>query len=184
VLTNVQRKTRCDAGLPRCGPCERNNKLCEYFDAVKGRKIPRTYVIHLQNKVQALEAELARVEEEQHTTLDAESMIRSAGLVRFKDHDDCRYLGASSGIAMTRLVIELAKQNTESRTIKEIVPDMRARQIEDRFAKESSKPTSKVYPLISDVAARTLPTRELTAKLIEVFTRTGKNLFMRSILEG
>lgn len=184
MSSNVQRKTRCDAGLPRCGPCERNNKLCEYFDTVKGRKIPRTYVIHLQNKVQALEAELARVEEEQHTTLDAESMIRSAGLVRFKDHDDCRYLGASSGIAMTRLVIELAKQNTESRTIKEIVPDMKARQIEDRFAKESSKPTSKVYPLISDVAAPTLPTRELTAKLIEVFTRTGKNLFMRSILEG
>lgn len=160
MLSNPQRKTRCDAGLPRCGPCERNNKLCEYFDTVKGRRILRIYVIHLQNKVQA-EAELARVEEGQHVTLDAEAMIRSAGLVRFKDHDGCRYLDASSGIAMTRLVMELAKQNMESRTIKEIVPDMKARQIEDRFARESSKPTSKVYPLISDVPAPTLPTREL-----------------------
>ena len=123
--------------------------------------------------MQALEAELARVGEEQHADVDAEAMIRSAGLVRFKEHDDCRFLGASSGIAMTRLVMELAKQNTESRTIKEIVPDSEARQIKDRFARESSKPSSKVYPLISDVAAPTLPSWELTEKLIDVFNKTG-----------
>ena len=29
------RKTRCDPALPRCGPCERNNALCEYFDTVR-----------------------------------------------------------------------------------------------------------------------------------------------------
>lgn len=115
------------------------------------------------------------MEGEHHAELDAEAMIRSAGLVRFKEHDDCRYLGASSGIAMTRLVMELAKHNTESKTIKEIVPDTKARQIEDRFAKESSKPTSKVYPLISDIPAPSLPTRELTHELIDVFNRTGSN---------
>ena len=122
--------------------------------------------------MQALETELARVEEEQHANLSAEDYL-SAGLVRFKEHDDCRYLGASSGIAITRLVMELAKQNTESRTIKEIVPDTKARQIKDRSDKESAKPTSKIYPMISDVAAPTLPTRELTGKLVEVFNNTG-----------
>lgn len=55
--------------------------------------------------------------------------------------------------------MELAKQNTESRTIKEVVPDAKAAQILDRFVQESAKPTSKVYPLISDVAAPTLPSR-------------------------
>lgn len=28
------RKTRCDPALPRCGPCERTNAPCDYFDAV------------------------------------------------------------------------------------------------------------------------------------------------------
>lgn len=92
IDVEYQRKTRCDAGLPGCGPCDRMNKLCEYFDAAKGKTIPRTYVIHLQNKVQSLEIELARLEEERHTDLDAEATIRSAGLVRFKEHDDYRYL--------------------------------------------------------------------------------------------
>lgn len=38
----MQRKTRCDPGLPRCGPCERTNSHCEYYDPTKGRKIPAT----------------------------------------------------------------------------------------------------------------------------------------------
>lgn len=94
------RKTRCDAGLPRCGPCERSNAVCEYFDTTKGRNIPRTYVIHLQNKVQALEAELAALGIAGYETPDAEIMTRSAGYVRFKENDESRYLGPSSGIAV------------------------------------------------------------------------------------
>lgn len=136
-------------------------------------KISRSYVIKLQNKIQALEADLAQAVEEGYANLDAEVMIRSAGLVRFKQHDEGRYLGASSGIAMTRLVMELAKQNTDSKTIKEVVPETTAGQSKDTFAKESSKPTSKVYPLVSDVAAPNLPSKELTGNLINVFNRTG-----------
>lgn len=96
-------------------------------------------------------------------------MVRSPALVRFKERDEPRYLGPSSGIAITRLVMELAKQYTESKSIKEIVPEMQARQIKDRFSVEEHKPTSKVYPLISDVAAPHLPSRELTARLVEIF---------------
>ena len=81
--------------------------------------------------------------------------------------------GPSRGIALTRLVMELAKQTTLSKCIKEIVPDMKAQQIKDYFTKESSKPTSKVYPLISNVAAPDLLTRELTEKLIGIFNNTG-----------
>ncbi|MCJ1457125.1 hypothetical protein MMC28_007492 [Mycoblastus sanguinarius] len=168
------RKTRCDPGLPRCVNCERNSAVCEYYDTSKAKKIPRTYVIHLQSRVQALEAELAHISEGQLESPDAERMMRSAGYVRFKENAESRYLGPSSGIAMSRLVMDLAKQNTDTKSIKEIVPDIKARQIKDRFTKEEEKPTSKVYPLISDVAAPHLPTRDLTNSLVENFNRKAQ----------
>ena len=96
------RKTRCDPGLPKCGPCERSNAVCEYFDTTKNRNISRDYVIHLQNKVQALEAELASLGLAGDETPDAEIMMRSAGYVRFKENDESRYLGPSSGIAVRK----------------------------------------------------------------------------------
>ena len=133
----------------------------------------RTYVVYLQDKIKTLESELAQIATEEPTAPDAEIIMRGAGLVRFKENDESRYLGPSSGIALTRLVMELAKQNTSSKCIKEIVPDMKAQQIKDFFARESSKPTSKVYPLISNVAAPDLPSRELTENLIKNFNHTG-----------
>ena len=96
------RKTRCDPGLPRCGPCKRSNAVCEYFDTAKGQNISRTYVIHLQNKVQALEVELASLGIAESDTPDVEVMIRSPGYVRFKENDEARYLGPSSGIAVRK----------------------------------------------------------------------------------
>jgi hypothetical protein len=140
--------------------------------------VPRTYVIHLQNKITELETELARIASEDKAAPDAEAIMRGAGLVRFKENDESRFLGPSSGIALTRLVMELAKQNTSSKRIREIVPDMKAQQIKDYFTQESSKPTSKVYPLISNVAAPELPTRELTEKLVEIFNHTGIDSFV------
>ena len=138
----------------------------------------RTYIIYLQDKIKDLETQLAQMASEKLLAPDAEAIMRGAGLVRFKENDESRYLGPSSGIALTRLVMELAKQSTSSKCIKEIVPDMKAQQIKDYFTKESSKPTSKVYPLISNVAAPELPSRELTENLIENFNRTGISLFL------
>lgn len=70
--------------------------------------------------------------------------------------------------------MELAKQNTHTKSIKEIIPDNKARQIKDRFSKEEEKPTSKVYPLISDVAAPDLPSRELTDNLVDQFNKKAQ----------
>lgn len=173
-----QRKSKGDPGLPRCSPCERHNATCEYFDVTKGKKVSRTYVIHLQNKIKELETELAQVAREEYAPPDAEAIMRGAGLVMFKENDESRFLGPSRGIALTRLVMELAKQNTSSKCIKEIVPDMKAQQIKDFFTKESSKPTSKIYPLISNVAAPDLPTRATTEKLTENFNHTGRGPFL------
>ena len=121
--------------------------------------------------MQQLEQELSQTSDDSDLPLDAEVMMRGAGLVRVEENNESRFLGPSSGIAMTRLVMELAKQNSSTKSIKEIVPETKAKRIKEHFAKESSKPTSKVYPLISSVAAPNLPTRELTEKLVDNFNR-------------
>ncbi|KAF2277329.1 uncharacterized protein EI97DRAFT_457356 [Westerdykella ornata] len=164
------RKTRCDPGLPRCGPCERagGGIVCEYYDPAKGVKIPRNYVVHLQHKVRDLERQLAELERDEGEP-DAEDMMRMAAAVRTQESDEAKYLGPSSGITITRLVMQLAKQFTASKSISEIVPDSRAKSIKATFDEEDTKPTSKVYPLISDVAAEELPNRDLTNLLVELF---------------
>jgi hypothetical protein len=162
-----QRKTRCDPALPRCSPCERTNSICEYYDSNKGHNVNRSYVVYLQHKVRELEEELERTENEDAAE-DPEAMMRAA-TVRVHEAQDSKYLGPSSGIAITRLVMQLAKQFTDSKSIKEIVPEQRARDIKELYNQEQAKPTSKIYPLISDVAAVELPNRALTNLIIQLY---------------
>ncbi|KAK3634490.1 hypothetical protein LTR56_015218 [Elasticomyces elasticus] len=162
-----QRKTRCDPGLPRCGPCERTNSVCEYYDSGKGQNVNRNYVVYLQHKVRELEEELGRTESED-VPEDQEGMMRHA-TVRVHEGQDSKYLGPSSGIAITRLVMQLAKQFTDAKSIKDIVPEQRARQIKELYRQEQAKPTSKIYPLISNVAAEDLPNRALTDLLMKLY---------------
>ena len=75
---------------------------------------------------------------------------------------------------MPRLVMELAKRETQSKSIQDIVSDTKARRIRDRFGMELAKPTSKIYPLVSSVAAPDLPSRDLTEKLVELFNRKAQ----------
>lgn len=172
VLRHPQRKTRCDPGLPRCGPCERTNSHCEYYDPAKGTKIPRNYVVHLQHKVRDLEKQLADLEKDDGEP-DAEEVMRGAAAVKVQDTDESKFLGPSSGITITRLVMQLAKQFTDSKSISEIVPDAHAKTIKATFDQEDARPTSKVYPLVSDVAAEELPERGLTNLLVELFYCKG-----------
>ncbi|TVY46128.1 Transcriptional activator protein, partial [Lachnellula subtilissima] len=170
-----QRKTRCDPNLPRCLPCERAGAICEYFDTAKGKKIPRTYVIRLQEKVRALEAEMGQYTEEGHPQ-NTEDIVRPGGLVRLDENDETpRFLGPSSGIAMTRLVMEEAKKYTDSRSIRELVPEVRNRRPAIP-SPESATNRKKSYPMISAVAAPTLPTRLVTDKLVEIFHQKAQYL--------
>ncbi|TKX22298.1 fungal specific transcription factor domain-containing protein 45 [Elsinoe australis] len=163
-----QRKTRCDPGLPRCGPCERTNAVCEYWDPSKRCNIKRDYVVWLQHRANELEKEIDRLENED-VTEDPELMMRSGAAVKLQDVDETKFLGPSSGTQITRLVMQLAKQFTDSKTIKEIVPDARARQAQEMYAVEAAKPTSKVYPLISSVAAEDLPNKDLLQLLYQLY---------------
>ncbi len=170
----MQRKTRCDPTLPRCLPCERAGAVCEYHDTTKGKKISRTYVIRLQDKVRALEAALAQYTEEDTTPPKPEDAIRPGGLVRLDENDDSpRFLGPSSGIAMTRLVMEEAKKYTDSRSIRELVPEVSERRTPQSPDAPSGRKRS--YPMISAVPAPTLPSRLVADKLVEVFNTKGKH---------
>ena len=164
-----QRKTRCDPTLPRCEPCERSNSYCEYFDSTKNKTIPRNYITSLQETVKRLNDELQSLEQEEPYEPDHESMAREGGLVRFSESDECRFLGPSSGIAITRFVMDFAKLQAARRTIKEVVSQHTAQEIKQKFDIESTKPTSKVYPLISSVAAPDLPNRDLMGKLVDIY---------------
>ncbi|KAF7585169.1 hypothetical protein BBP40_011903 [Aspergillus hancockii] len=164
-----QRKSRCDPGIPKCTPCERSNAKCVYFDSARKHPIPRTYIVQLREKARMLERELEEAEKEFQHAADAELMVRGAGRIRFTENDEPRFLGPSSGIAITRLVMEMAKQNTDSKSIKDVVPELTAQEIKLALEEESSKPTSKVYPIISWNPQPNLPAKYVTYRLVDVF---------------
>lgn len=122
----------------------------------------------LQHRVVDLEREIQRLQGDD-TSEDPEYMIRGGAGVRLQESDETKYLGPSSGTQITRLVMSLAKQFADVQSIKDIVPDARARQVQDLYTVEASKPTSKVYPLISSVAAVDLPNRDLTNLLYQLY---------------
>jgi hypothetical protein len=132
-------------------------------------------VVWLQHRVRELEEELARVENEDSAE-DPEAMMRAA-TVRVSEAKESKFLGASSGIAITRLVMQLAKQFTDARSIKDIVPEHQARHIKELFNQEQAKPSSKIYPLISDVAAVDLPNRALAKLLVELYSLKVQPLY-------
>ncbi|CAJ2513063.1 Uu.00g011820.m01.CDS01 [Anthostomella pinea] len=187
-----QRKTRCDPALPRCLPCERSGSICEYFDTAKGKKISRYYVVKLQEKVRALEAELGQYTDEDDYPKDHEDFVRPGGLVHLNETDETpRYLGPSSGIAMTRILMEEAKRYTDSKRISELIPELRVRRQATTttmtagpshagFRSQSfSMPPpissrKKSYPMISAVAAQNLPSKGITDRLLEVFYQRGQ----------
>ncbi|TWU74540.1 hypothetical protein ED733_006039 [Metarhizium rileyi] len=174
-----QRKTRCDPNLPRCLPCERSGSICEYLDTAKGKKINRYYVIKLQDKVRALEAELAHyTDDENDYPRTTEDIVRPGGMIRLKASDETsRYLGPSSGIAMTRLLMEEAKRYTASNRISDLIPEVRARNQARMQSIQMSGPASgrkKSYPMVSDRPADGLPSRATMDKLLELYIQKSQ----------
>ncbi|KAK4161527.1 fungal-specific transcription factor domain-containing protein [Cladorrhinum sp. PSN259] len=175
-----QRKTRCDASLPRCTPCDRAGSVCEYFDTARGRKMNRSYVVDLQKKVRMLEDELSHLtEEDGEYPHNFEDMMRPGGLVRLEESDEReRYLGPSSGIAMTRLLMEEAKRFTESHRISDLVPKLNDRRRTQRDRMQSvvmgtsvSGPSgkTKIYPQTSVHPAPRFPERQVVDRFIQIY---------------
>lgn len=120
-----------------------------------------------------MEAELAQFTEEEGFPPNTEDIVRPGGLVRLNQDDETpRFLGASSGIAMTRIVMEEAKKYTDTRSIRELVPEVRERRTPVQTP-DTATERKKSYPMISAVPAPALPSRLVTDKLVEVFNQKG-----------
>lgn len=176
VANTLKRKTRCDAGLPKCGPCERSGAHCEFFDATKQKTLPRSYVVHLQAKVRELEAELARAEalSSDAAEPDVGELVRGVGMVRFEDEKgEPRFVGTSSGITMTRLVLDFARKHLEKESVKEIKDHRNEFRRGERIKTASTVAQPQVGPGLPTVAPE-LPTREVTDKLVDIYCQRGE----------
>lgn len=132
-----------------------------------------------------LESELAQFTDDDEFPRNTEDMVRPGGLVKLDEHDETpRYLGPSSGIAMTRLVMEDAKRFTEAKKISDVIPSVGSRRMDRSNRMQSivsyggsiSGPSirKKSYPMISAHAARELPSRPMANKLLEVYIQRGE----------
>lgn len=52
------KKVKCDQEFPQCGKCKARGVECIGVDPVTGREIPRSYIIHLEERVKQLESQL------------------------------------------------------------------------------------------------------------------------------
>lgn len=115
-----------------------------------------------------------------------EGFMRPGEMVRLNDGGDetPRYLGPSSGIAMTRVLMEAAKRYTDSKSIAELFPDVKDRRprVPSVIMGGTVVPPEKrrSFPMISDVAADSLPTRVIADGLLEIFNQRGECVCGRS----
>ncbi|GMG21012.1 unnamed protein product [Ambrosiozyma monospora] len=57
------KKIRCSHDFPKCTGCQKANVECVSIDPATGREIPRSYITHLENKVEELERQLKLAKE-------------------------------------------------------------------------------------------------------------------------
>jgi len=138
-------------------------------------------VVRLRQTIRKLEAELRKYTEEDDD--ESNPIVRPGGLVRLNETDETpRYLGPSSGIAMTRLLMEEAKRYSDSKRIADLIPQVsdRRRERENRMQSVvsmtgpgGSSGGRKSFPITSAVAAETLPSTNIVHGLVEAFKQRG-----------
>ncbi|KAL7665447.1 Transcription factor domain-containing protein [[Candida] zeylanoides] len=52
------KKIKCDQGFPNCSKCAKAGATCVGLDPATGREVPRSYIMHLEERVAALESRL------------------------------------------------------------------------------------------------------------------------------
>ena len=164
--------------MPRCSNCERNNARCEFIDPLKNKKLSRDYVVFLQKKARQLESELASFKDDEGDVVDEPAC--GAAAVRIQESVESKYLGPSSGIAISRVVMQLAKQFTDVKSISEIVSDTTAQHVKEGYSQEENRLKARMYPLISNVAAPRLPDLPDTKWLLALYNLRGLLLRFRT----
>lgn len=135
--------------------------------------MPRSYVLHLQARVRELEAQITQREAilsdmEQSNTGE---LVRGVGMVKFNDEQgEPRFVGTSSGITMTRLVIDFAKKHLEKDSVKEIREHCNNFRQGQRI---NGTPGIQRQSPVAQPGALELPSREVADILVGLFMQKG-----------
>jgi hypothetical protein len=124
------RKTKCDQKFPACGECTKKGVECVGIDPATKRRIPRSYVAHLEDRVAALELELQKLGRPVHPTLTdggvGAEIVRSIGLASqkstplpSKDTNTEGYLGESAGLTFARMMFKSITKTQDVRSLGE-----------------------------------------------------------------
>lgn len=139
-------------------------------------RLPRSHIVRLRTEVERLEAALAQYDIHDNLEPEEEELVRDAAVVEFRDTLERKFLGASSGTTMTRLVMRLAKQVLGAKSINDVISAERLRQIDAKAAQEEARPITKSadYPLVSSYAERKLPGKDLCNMLLHLYNTKGE----------
>ena len=154
-------------------PCERAGAVCEYWDSTLQRKVSRSYVVKLRDKLRRLTDELAQFKTDEPDSQGdrRQSPDLSSSLVRPNVSDEISYwFGPSSGVGLQRTLMEEAKRYMESESFGNLLSESAIRRV-DRANRMQSISTGrkKSYPLISEIPIQQLPKRATADRLLEVY---------------
>ena len=115
--------------------------------------MPRSYVIHLQDCVKELELELASLTTASPPTKHNIDSVGRGVSVKIKEGDEYpRFLGPSSGIAMTRLVLEMARDLWDAKSIREVITEQKAQELKEKYRNESATDRRQLKEQVDSLA--------------------------------
>lgn len=148
------KKIKCDQNFPKCTKCAKAGHECVGIDPSTGREVPRSYVYHLEEKVNYLESKLKMhgidpdVDSPHATKLDPEdlpilplSVIITEEPVKPSQH----YLGASLGVTFAKLMVTAVKMNKLLQPLRQDPLELTAEQQDVRAAVLPPKLTAQEF---------------------------------------
>ncbi|KAI5950368.1 PPR1 [Candida theae] len=83
------KKIKCDQKFPQCGKCAQHNVECMGLDPITGREIPRSYIVHLEERVKFLEGKLSELggRSDAHVSADTEVYVSENGRETSNNND-------------------------------------------------------------------------------------------------
>lgn len=79
-----QKKVKCSHEFPKCKACKKANVECVSLDPATGREIPRSYIVHLEEKIMELEKFIKdrnlKIDDANNTQIDSSSISQESSL--------------------------------------------------------------------------------------------------------
>lgn len=128
------KKVRCDQNFPKCLKCEKAGVDCIGLDPATGREVPRSYVIHLEDRIAHLELKLQEngidpdltssnkiiepvnkeVEEATYQTAEQSETVKKNNLGNIVLQNGSYHHATSSSISFAELLVTALKINKKS----------------------------------------------------------------------